>query len=259
MASEKRSKERESFLIVVGILLILSLVASVVLFYFLDSYAQVQNKVMSLGGAVAGFFVIFILLRNTYFRITSVETKFEKSSADEKINKLEEQIEGLIASKLDNFIVPHGYKSEISKEFKFGFCYPKGWEFSKFPKQTFYGFALDSKSTEEFKKNVNVIIEDISTKKGELSEIYQNTMKNNLAIMPNSELIFKEESLFQGLPALKYRINYTTNLGERLTLYQILVADKDRKNAFIITFTTTQEEFESSRILLDSIASTFRI
>jgi len=54
-------KERKSRLLVVGVLLILSLVAAVVLFYCLDSFAQVQNKTVSLGGAAAGFVVILVL------------------------------------------------------------------------------------------------------------------------------------------------------------------------------------------------------
>jgi len=261
MTNINLSEERRSFLLVVGILLILSLGAAIVLFYFLDSFAQVQSKGVSLGGAAAGFVVIFLLLRDTYFRVTSTERKFKNLSADEKIHRLETQIEQLIASKLDNFIVPQGHKSEISKEFQFGFCYPKDWEFSRFPQKTFYGFAVDLKSAEilGLARNVNIFIEDISKEEGDLREIYKSSLAVGLAFIPNAELIFKEEFLFQGLPATKSRINYVTNLGEELALYQISVVDKNRKNLYTISFTTTLGDFDSSKALFDNIASTFRI
>lgn len=261
MAKTDLSRERKSFLLVVGVLLILSLGAAVVLFYFLDSFAQVQNKGVSLGGAAAGFVVIFLLLRDTYFRVTSTEREFKNLSADEKIRILENQIEQLITSKLDNFVIPEGYKPEVSKEFRFGFCYPEYWEFSRFPQQTQYGFARDLKSAERlgFARNVNVIIADISSQEGELDKIYESNLAAVLTLMPNAKLVFKEDFLFQGLAATKYRVDWVTNLGEQLALYQILVADKDRKNLYTLSFTTTQEDFDSSRVLFDNIAGTFRI
>ena len=261
MANVNLSRERRSSLLVVGVLLILGLGSAIVLFYFMDSFAQIQNKGVSLGGAAAGFVVIFLLLRNTYFRVTSTEREFKKLSTDEKIKRLETQIEQLIISKLDNFVVPEGYKSEVSKEFQFGFCYPEDWEFSRFPQQTQYGFARDLKSAEKlgFARNMNVIITDISSYEGELDEIYESNLEEVLRLMPNAKLVFKENFLFQGLPARKYRVDWVTNLGEQLALYQILVADKDRKNLYIISFTTTKEDFNSSRVLFDNIAGTFRI
>ena len=261
MANANLSMERKKPLLVVGVLLVLSLGAAVVLFYFLDSFAQVRNKSVSLGGAAAGFVVIFLLLRNTYFRVTSTGMESERLSRDEKILRLKSQIEQLITSKLHNFTVPEGYKPEVSKEFQFGFCYPKDWVLSRFPQQTLYGSVIDFKSAERlgFRRNINVVISDISSQEADLPEIYENALAGVLALMPNAKLVFKEESLFQGLSAIRYKINYVTNLGQQLTLYQILIADKDSKNLYTISFTTSQEDFDSSRILFDSIASTFRI
>jgi len=261
MVNTSQATERSSFLIVVGVLLILSLGAAIVLFYFLDSYAQVQNKTISLGGAAAGFVVIFLLLRETYFKVTSTEREFQQLSTDEKIRRLEVQIEQFVTSKLDNFTIPSGYKAEVSKEFQFGFCYPEDWEFARFPQQTLYGFARDLQSHKRlgFARNMNVAITDISSGGEDLHKMYEEGVAGNLAFIPNAELIFKEEILFQGLPAMKYRVNYVSNLGDECTLYQILVVDKDRKNYYAISFTTTQEDFSSSRTLFDSIASTFRI
>lgn len=259
--NEEASFERRSFLLVVAILMILSLGAAAVLFYFLNSYAQIQNKGVSLGGAAAGFVVIFILLRNTYFRVTTVEREFENLPTDEKIRNLQTQVEQLIKSKLDNFIVPEGYKEEVSNEFQFGFCYPKYWEFSRFPKQTQYGIVKDLESAGKlgFARNMNLIVTDISGMKAELYEIYETSLAELLTVMHSAKLVFEDDFLFQGLAAKKYRVDYTTNLGDQLAVYQILVADKDRKDLYIISFTTTQEDFDSSRVLFDNIAGTFRV
>lgn len=261
MSDKNLSTERKSYLFVVGILLVMSLFSAFFLFYILDSYARIENKGFSLGGATAGFFIIFLLLRDSYFRVTSTERDFEKISTDEKIRSLESQINHLITSKLDNFIVPDGYKAEVSKEFQFGFCYPEDWEFSKFPQQTIYGVARDLISAKKlgFARNINVIIKDISSQEMDLQQMYEVNLSSTLALIPNPKLIFKEDSLFQGLPAMKSRINYISNLGEQLTVYQIYVADKNRKNLFFITFTTTKEDFDSAKVLFDNMTSTFRI
>ena len=182
-------------------------------------------------------------------------------SKDEEIEILKSLLKRAIASKLDNFVVPEGYKDEVSQEFQFGFCYPQDWEFSRFPQVTFYGAARDSKSVERlgFAPNLNVVISDISSEQCDLNEIYENGMQGVLLTIPNAELVFKEESLFQGLPAMKYRANYVSNDGRQLTLYQIAVADKERNNLYHITFSTTQKDFDSSKVLFENIASTFRI
>lgn len=254
-------KERKSRLIVVGVLLILSLVAAVVLFYFLDSFAQVQNRTVSLGGAAAGFVVIFYLLRNTYFRVPSTDIVPSGKSKDEEIEILKNLLKKAIASKLDNFVVPEGYKDEVSQEFQFGFCYPQDWEFSRFPQITVYGAARDSKSAEKpgIARNVTVVVTDMSNDKRDLNEIYENGVQSVLLSVPNAELVSKKELLFQGLPAMKYRANYVTNDGRQLTLDQTAVADKERNNLYHITFSTTQENFDSSKGLFENIASTFRI
>jgi hypothetical protein len=263
------SNERKSYLFVVGVLLGLSLVAAIVLFYFLDSFAQIQNKGISIGGAAAGFVIIFLLLRDTYFKVPTSESTIENLSADEKIKKYETMIDQLVTSKFDNWVVPYGYNKEISREFQFGFCYPKEWKFSKFPQLTLYGAAIDFNSVERLGvcRNVNLTFQDISgisiEENSNLHEIFNASMNGAIAMLPNSKLIFEDNFLFQGLPAKKYRIDYVANVSETqtlpLTLYQIAVADKERKNVFALSFTTTKEDFETSRSKFDDIAGTFRI
>ena len=146
----------------------------------------------------------------------------------------------------------------------FGFCYPEDWEFSRFPQQVQYGTALDLKSADRLgvRRNMNVIIDDISSQKVDLDKLYESTLSQVLAYMPNAEIVFKEgDFIFQGLRAMRHRINWKPNTqqGPSISLYQIVVADKDKKNLYSISFTTTQEDFDTSRRLFDNIASTFRL
>lgn len=259
--SQSDLKESRKFLFVVVVLMIMSLGVAFVLFYFLHSVAKIEKDGISAGGAIAGFLIIFWLSQHFYFKGTKTERYFKNLSTDEKIKQLQQQVEQLVTSKLDNFVVPKGYKGEISKEFQFGFCYPENWAFSKFPQETKYGVVRDESSakTTGFARNFNVIITNISDMKDELTDIYKNTQPQLLRLLPNPKLIFGEDFLLQGMSARRYRVDWMTNEGDHLVLYQILVADKKRKNVYIISCTTKPEDFDSSRILFDNIASTFRI
>ena len=248
------STEGKSPLIVVAVLLILSLCSAVVLFQFLESFANVENKTVSLGGAAAGFVVIFLLLRDTYFKVK--EGRYQGMTDDQKIIELEKQVVDLLKNKLDNFVVPEGYKEEVSKEFKFGFCYPKDWVFSRFPQLTMYGIVQKPNSS----TSMNVNITDISSVESDLGSFYENAFQGALMFRPNAEVVFKEEGyLFHGLTAIRYRLDWIEPDERAITGYQVVVADENRKNLYTITFTTSQETYNSEEILFKNIESTFRI
>lgn len=171
-----------------------------------------------------------------------------------------------------NFNVPENYKSEIStiEKLTFGFCYPESWTFSKLPKQMRYGLAVDKESIKNigFSRNVNLVIDDISElnlKKDsadELKAIYENSLKQVLALLPKAELKYSNKNMiFQGLLAANWTIFWVPQDEKKqpLALYQIVVADKNRKNVYTITFTTAQDDFESTKWLFDNIANTFRL
>lgn len=227
------------------------------LFYVLDSAAEIENKGVKLGGAVAGFLVVFGVLQRTYFRQWREEREEKTQSADERIRALEEQIQDLVVAKLDNFIVPEGYEAEVSSEFSFGFAYPSDWDLAKFPKQTQYCFVVDPQPS-EFSRNMNVVIVDISEYGGSLSDLFQSDLQTALDTLNQSVLVSSEGFLFHGLEASRRILNWRSGDHE-LSTYQILSVDGSRRNAYTITFTTTQEDFAKSRAVFDNIASTFRL
>ena len=50
-----------------------STVIAFVLFYFLDSYAAIENSAVSFGGALAGFWIVFKVLSDHYGRVEESE------------------------------------------------------------------------------------------------------------------------------------------------------------------------------------------
>jgi len=67
-----------------------------------------------------------------------------------------------------------------------------------------------------------------------------------MLIFSKAKLIFKDEDfIFQGLPALRYRVDWLPQTEEKqvVSLYQIQVADKNRKNLYIISFTALKGGF----------------
>jgi hypothetical protein len=255
------ARSRKGSLLAVGVLLILSLAAAFVLFYFLESRAQIQNKGITVGGAAAGFMLISLLLRNTYFKLVSEERTLETVSDDERIRSIEEQVQQLVASKLDNFTVPAGYRSEISTEFCFGFCYPSDWKFSRYPQFVMYGSAIDAKSatTLDFARNMNVNIEDIRNRQESLHDLLDAGILLALKLLPNAQSVSADHFLLNGLAAIRSIINYVTNDGRQLSLLSIMVADRDRQKLYTASFTTTTQDFPSSKPLFDDILSTFRM
>lgn len=176
----------------------------------------------------------------------------------QKIAKYRELIEQETKNNLlMNFNVPDGYTAEIStiNKFIFGFCYPKDWVFTRLAEQTQYGVAVDIQSADNigFGRNVNVVIDDISKNTSDLSAIYEGALQQVMLIFSKAKLIFKDEDfIFQGLPALRYRVDWLPQTEEKqvVSLYQIQVADKNRKNLYIISFTALKEDFEKSRPLI---------
>lgn len=247
------STEEKSSLVVVTVLLILSLFSAVVLFQFFESFAKVENKTVSLGGAAAGCVMIFILLRNTYFKLK--EGRYQGMTVDQKIVQLEEEKKNLIRGKLDNFVIPEGYIDVVSDEFKFGFCYPEDWAFSKFPQMTLYGIVQKPDSD----TNMNVAITDINSEEFDIDSFYEDGLQGTLMFIQDAEVVFKEKYLFHGLEAIRYRINWIDKDENALTVYQIIVADEDHKKVYTITFTTSQERYNSDETLFKNIESTFRI
>jgi hypothetical protein len=195
-----------------------------------------------------------------------VET-VEKMSSGQKI----EYYRRLIADEtrnnlLDNFHVPDGYKAEISTldGFPFGFCYPQEWDYIRFPQMIQYGGAADAKSAGQigFQRNFNLILQDISNFEiKDLAGFYQEQGASNLALFPGAQMVEEDtDFVLQGLKAYRYRMDFLPNgATQRVSLYQVIVADSERKALYILSFSTTADNFDASRKQFENIINTLRL
>ena len=171
------------------------------------------------------------------------------------------------SSLLANFNVPESYTAEISTidGLPFGFCYPKSWLFTRLPSSLQYGLAIDPQSAQSigFRRNLNIIVDDISKVDADLDSIYEANLSNSLKLLANAKVVFVDRGfILNGLRALRYRIDWTIKneqgAPQPLSAYQILVANKERKSLYTLTFSTSSEDFEQTRPLFDNISNTFR-
>jgi hypothetical protein len=188
-------------------------------------------------------------------------------SPEQRIDKYKELIaQETKNSLLLNFHVPEGYVAEVSNmdDLVFGFCYPRDWEFAKLPQSINYGVVRDTQPGKEpgFIRNMNIVVNDIKDYQGTLSDLYTSSMQQNLAFLSEGKLVYENDGyIFQGLQAFRFQIDWTPQTDDKQTLsgQQVLVADKDHKKLYMITFTTTQADCEQSKPVFDNILNTFRI
>jgi hypothetical protein len=185
----------------------------------------------------------------------------EAEKLAQRIAALEAELDAALRQRLDDIIVPDNYQVETSKEFAFAFCYPKDWNISRFPQQVQYGAVSEPflPGQNKFGSNMNIVLSDISQNPLELEQLYEQALREVTAVVYQPELKFREAIKLRGLPAFRYRIDYTTNDDRRLSLMQVLVANATREKLYILSFTTTSADFEQARIVFDNMLSTFRV
>jgi hypothetical protein len=177
-----------------------------------------------------------------------------------KIESLENKIEKMVASKLEDIIIPPNYQAEISKEFRIAFCYPENWTFNKFPREVMYGGAVDQNSAAQygFARNFNLVISDISTIDQNDQEIFDANPHQVVALLPQCQLIDQRNFLLQGLPARKYLFQYISNEGIPLGLYQVAAIFRDQQKMYTWSFTAHLDHMDESMVLFDNILATFK-
>jgi hypothetical protein len=257
-------KQRLSGLGVVTTLAALSLAAAFVLFKGLESTAVFKSQKADLGGAIAGFVVVFMLLRATYFK-DSAESPGEATHA--RLQELQAALaENEKKRLLQTMSPPPGFRIEVAADLEvpFAISYPETWSFSILPRQFNYGVAKDEASAKVlgFGRNFNIVINDIARVSAGFDNMVSEARRSLSALIPNSSLMLSESFLLNGLPAARHRFDYTANAPDPrppLTLYQVMLADAQRRYIFTISFTTTTADFGTSRPLFDNILSTFRI
>ena len=257
----KTIRSESSPLWVIAILLLLSLFSAFILFYFFESFAEIENKGIKVGGAAACFVIIFVLARNTYFKLAQSQDRKENVELLKQLELMKEQYDKTIKASLGDFTIPDNYSAEISQDFGFAFCFPKTWVFARFPQNTQYGVVIDPDSKKEinFARNINLIVKKVDTNGFVLKEAVQRENPALLSLFPSAEITLEEPFLLNGRSAFKQILQYQPENNQSMTGYQINVLNGVKDKLLQITYTTSRNDFESSKGLFENILSTFRL
>lgn len=232
--------EREwQSMIIMSTFFILSLIGAVILFNFLESYAEVTNTTYRLGGAAAGFIVFFVTLVAAYSRIVAKPASKLVREAGHAFNK------------------PKGFRKCELIENGFSIYYPEKWDsvrMDNYPQIILN--AEDGKtmlilSTHPMNKEFVVEFEkDPSQLSSQIEYFYANVLssytiksKSTIALHGKQFPVFVAEKVIDGTPC-KYMI--------------VFYVDTKAEKMHTLTFGAISEIFEEKENTLKRILSTFQ-
>jgi len=230
-------KETRALMTVV-VFFMLSLIGAWVLFSTLESYAEMWSPPYRLGGAVAGFFIIFLVLFMTYSKLTAKPVSTLMKEASRAISK------------------PKGFREYRSSEKGFMIYYPEEWKMVEdltFPPVSFVkedGSNLRIISQKADKRFLNALKEDPKQFSDLLLRFY-GVMFKDLTILE------KRTTAIHGMQCPMYIMEQKIE-GESLRYVQIGYIDVKRGTLHWINWTTAAAKYEDLKPLFEKIVSTFQ-
>lgn len=232
---EKETK----YAIIVGFFFALSLVGAVVLFSTLESYAEVVNPPYRLGGAIAGFFVIFIILFTSYSRLLAKPPSKLIKEAAKAITK------------------PKGFREFRSGERGFSICYPKKWELSE-------EMSMKVMFRREDGPNVNIVTQKdrkkfIEKLKTDLSIYSEDVEKLFKMISKDWRVLEKTTTALHGIQCPTFISEKKMGAHLTLRLFQVIYPDVKGEKFHFISWTASDTEYDDLKPVFEKILSTFQI
>lgn len=258
MSVRRLSNDRIFGILFIIILIILSLLSSYFLFRVLDSIAEIKSKSISLGGAIAGFFIIYKLLEKSYYKLFANESKLlvDIENLQKENKELLVKLGQIININID---CPKDFKTEISTDLKFGFAYPNNWNFLK-SQIIDYGFIVPKKSGKDLTANANIVYYDTTNSEVDLNELVELQIKDELLETPNSKLLSDSDNLIiNGSTLRRIIISWIDKNKTDYIAYLNYIIDNLGHRIVKVTFTCKNSEFSLNRNHFDNIINTFKI
>lgn len=233
---EKESK----YAIILGSFFSMSLVASVVLFSYLESHAEVVNPTYRLGGAIAGFFVIFVTLCYTYSKLIAKPPSEMAKEAARAITK------------------PRGFREYKSSARGFLIYYPKEWEVreSQLVPPVFFERGDGPSVNIVTDKAEEKLLQDIEKDASAFSEFYGDVFEN---MFKDCKVLEKSTIALHGVQCPMYAIERKIK-DVVVRQVQIAYLDVAAKKIHWMTFSADASgEYEDLRPLFQKMISTFRV
>jgi len=156
-----KNYEKDEFnksLIALTIICLLSLFVTYILFKFLYSSASVEYKYFILGGAIAGFFVVYKMLDKTFYKLLNSGISLYKKSSTDKIKILEDKICDILFKEFNQKEPPFRMQRYINTDYKFSICYPDIYKITE--SNIFVVEGIDKFLQENLKKDYNRVLQN---------------------------------------------------------------------------------------------------
>jgi len=156
-----KNYERDDFnksLIALTIISLLSLFITYILFKFLYSTSSVDYKYFILGGAIAGFFVVYKMLDKTFYKLLNSGISLYNKSNIEKVKILENKLNDVLFKEFSDIDPPFRMERYINTDYKFSICYPDMYKITE--SNIFVVEGIDKFLHESLKKDYNKVIQN---------------------------------------------------------------------------------------------------
>lgn len=230
-------KELRSFIFILSFFAA-SLIGAVVFFSVLKSYAEVVSPPYRLGGAIAGFIVIFYALCKAYSSLVAKPASKLMKEAAKAITK------------------PQGFREYRSVERGFSIYYPKKWEMSE-------EMSMEVMLRREDGLNVHIATQKASKKA--IRALETDPSVYFVFIEKTLEMLFKGVRTLEKTTTALHGIQCPTFItekkmgGKTLRQIQVVYLDAKGEKLHFITWTTSKAEYEDLKPLFEKILSTFQI
>ncbi len=134
-----------------------SLIAAIILYGSLSSTGIVESKGIQLGGAAAGFVIVFHLANRVFHSLQKLQIDQTTRNEQRQIDALKQEIDRLKMQENPNIECPNNFESIISKDFGVGFSKPRHWRNHPEQHVGIYMQPLDEKTISAgFRGNITV-------------------------------------------------------------------------------------------------------
>jgi len=229
-------KSYEYFLIIC-VFFILSVGGAGFLFAYLESYAQVENPTYKLGGAIAGFTVIFMIL---FFSYSHLIAKIPASTVVKEAISSVRKLRGLRQYRLDD----RGFLIHC----------PKNWKISEITTPIMFAGPKG--------ENININVEKISKKDAKRmirnpQVIYDMMKRIYKGLMTNYKPLGQGKIFIRGVECRMFE-HEAGDPPQRQA--QIFYVDLKKNKLYTITWTFSDpSEYERLRPIFERITSTFQV
>lgn len=249
-----------------------SLLAAYVLYGVLKSTGTFENKGAQLGGAAAGFVIVFLLsssvFSNMLKRLHDNQKDSESEDAKITIKRLQATIDELISVQFSPGFIPAGFAGHTAREEGLAYAYPIDWQ----PKNEksigqYFRSPIQSQGKPElFNGNIMVTIVPISSapsgqpQNQESIDAILDANRDGVAKLYSAQNVTSEKIFVAGLAGRRYRGNFIHFESKAAVSFDlILVLEPQSSRLFCFSLYERTELIEAASAKLLTLVATAKI